>query len=836
MSNVETFGQPGSPLAEPGRLVPGSNQNALVTGVLPGAPSGGVLAITGSVARSYTAMPAVTVFQHGPDLTVGYIYTSGTGNPVLSLRVQFSRSDNAVLPNGTTFFFDSGWVTVDTANGSQGLYTINAIVAGIPTDTGTASVDPTLHLVATVLCSEEANHSTYTPSSSAAFDVQWGVSTLAWAQQPASLVSTPQITPTWVFSSTRGFPEGSWGVQLASLDGTSIFYDSSPIVGTQTSYGVPYNLVQETTYRITVSAWNANGVPAPPITALFLAGVALSVDTPIGGPLQRFLEMLAFQLNIDRSLAEQLRFVADPLRCPGNLLPALAQQLGVAYEAEMGMAQTRKLLSTVVHQYKIKGTAPGIEGISTAVTGWPAYAAVGPNLMLGANHLATVFPYSYPTLSTSLVEGTAGAPSVPSGYAGAHWPTAWPFTTTQPLPAWAVWANTAVSDSELELDSLQGSTPNMWGVPLSATLYSEISSGVYVWNGGIPGLQGTLYLDFWGLDGSQISGYDYGIGADFPESAWTQVVLDGGAVPAGTVWVSFRLYSNGAVSFPAGGLVVLAAPQIEADATLAPYSPPREIQISLGADRTNLFANPSFENGVTTGWSAVTNCSLLPVNGIAFQVPAVPNPGTWCLQVSSTAAGPMMIESALMPVEQALLYTASIYSQAEYTAEEVQVTLSGSNVGGAPVFQQFSGSTFLEEVGQWVRPYVQIDPGSQWTPGINQVSVQVAWLNTMAAGEIHYVDCALLEGVWALRPYFDADQWSNAPSGPDYFWTTASTKTGPSYYYKNYAAKLARLNSVLQGLTNDTTLAQQTPLTVTGFVPLGSQFSLLTGPQAISAP
>ena len=292
-----------------------------------------------------------------------------------SVRLQIVASDGRTAPNGSPYFYDSGWQNQTLASGSSSSFTVqNAYTAGIPCDTGSGSADPSLHLVAIISASIQAGGGgNFANGSSAAFDIQWGIPSIQWNPQPPTLVTTAQASITWAFTDSRGNAQGSYEIFLESLDGQTLYYDSGQTQGSgHGPMNVNYNLLPNTSYRIVLEAWNSNGIPSPTISTIVVGGTTRVSTIPIGGPLRRFLAMLAFQLDTSRTLAEQLRNVNNPMLCPGSFLPALAQELGVHYEADMGMTQTRKLLATIVHQYKIKGTYPGIAGISEAITGWPA--------------------------------------------------------------------------------------------------------------------------------------------------------------------------------------------------------------------------------------------------------------------------------------------------------------------------------------------------------------------------------------------------------------------------------------------------------------------------------
>lgn len=96
------------------------------------------------------------------------------------------------------------------------------------------------------------------------------------------------------------------------------------------------------------------------------------------GQLRRFLQIFSLGLNHVRGETESLGWLRSADTVSGGLLPFFAEDLGITYEPEIGMRQMRIWLRNAVYLYKIKGTRLGIEGVSTAMTGWGADAsAVG---------------------------------------------------------------------------------------------------------------------------------------------------------------------------------------------------------------------------------------------------------------------------------------------------------------------------------------------------------------------------------------------------------------------------------------------------------------------------
>lgn len=797
-----------------------------------------------SISPVITITPLGTVSTGGPQVTINYGYSQDAGLSQVMVRVVVLRSDHKRTPIGQQAFYDSGWVNSAVTSGGEGAVTLDFVEAGIPVDTGSQSKDPTLHLVVRIYSSPTTNPDNsgwWGMAESPAFDIQWGVSTLTWQLQPASLVTTPEVSMSWTFTATRGLTQGSYDVLLTSTDGAIIFYDSTTETGATDTFTIPYKLQADTSYRITVSASNTEGVPAIPLTTIIVAGQRALEVTQVGGPLARFLAMLSFQLDTVRTYAEQLRNVNDPMTVPGDLLPLLAQELGVAYEADMGMAQTRKLLSTVVHEYKVKGTSVGIAGIATAVTGWGASVEVGPNLVLNNDVTAALTTTIANLSAASVTTNGSGNPVIPAAYTGGHFPAAFPEAIpsgTSPVAAnaWFM-APTQTSSASMTWSTLIDTSPLHWGIPIppgSAT----VSAGIWIYSGGLT-VQPTMSfrLHFWNALGTSLGTLPSSPSTTtLSASAWTQFTQDAIAVPAGTVWASLELV-GGTVAMTATGVLILAAPQLEIGSTLDTYSQPRELQIILDADRVNLVENPSFESASTAGWSVNANCTITAISGTAYQVPAVPTPGTHSCQVTSVGVGPMSVISSLMPIDSALLYTGIAHLRPQSVPQPTQLGLLIFDVDGNQLLFldgtiELLGPINQEVEGIWVQDQVQVDPTLPLPDAAAQAQIVIHWLNTNGSGEVHLLDAIDFEEGWSIQPYFDAGLYnSDVPQAADYIWEDPGTPLGPSFYYRNFTNKITRLQAVLTGQP-DQVLGQKSPLSITGFLPAGASFSLVT-PQPV---
>jgi len=100
-------------------------------------------------------------------------------------------------------------------------------------------------------------------------------------------------------------------------------------------------------------------------------------------PLQRYLNLLGFQLDFLRTEIDTLLDVNNADRVSGALLPLLGYQLGMVKEPEIGMQQERALVGNAIHLYKLKGSGRGITEFSALLTSYPTMLAhKGYNLLL----------------------------------------------------------------------------------------------------------------------------------------------------------------------------------------------------------------------------------------------------------------------------------------------------------------------------------------------------------------------------------------------------------------------------------------------------------------------
>jgi phage tail-like protein len=802
----------------------------------------------------------------GPQLTVTYTPSNPQSDVERQHRFQLIQTSTGGVE------YDTGWSPSSVASGGTGTFVVNLVDQNLNLNTGTGGFYEVV-VWSSPSAATPTSGGWVAKATSSPFDVNWGDPALTWVIEPAAIVAVPLNSTTtlaisWAYSDPGGYAETAYQVVLSSPSGNQVFYDTSLVSGAGTTANVP-GVQANTSYLLTVTAYNSNGLESNVLEANFSTGQPISTAIS-GGFLARYLGIIGYELDTLRSKLEALRFVNDPMRCPGNLLPALAKQLGCNYEDDMGMNQLRMLLSTIVHQYKTKGTLPAIAGISTAVTGYASIAAVNTNLLLsstkpvymrsatsagtGVSFLDTYGswpasqspPTNYPTALASATGTIGGVGFTWNGAGSAPTAVTW---GTRPAPVGG--GLTATMNGA----AIAQSTVTGYGIPVRGL--NNVSFSFWVWIAGFSSsFNMSTQINFYDITGTALASSST-YATTLTQGAWTQVTAADVPVPAGACWAGVVMTPSSSPTFVAHTSVVYftgayfgGSATSAASSVPAVYQSPRAVNISLLSDRVNYLRNPSFEGleagttepptagGTTFNWAAV-NCTLAPSQAAVYQVPNVPNPGSWSCSVTASAAGSMSVTSGLTPINNGLLFTGSAYALSPGTVRSFEMVLMLYDAAGN-FLSSIPGNQTGEFLSEWVRGYVQVNPGAPLAPNVAQMALRITWLGC-AAGEVHYFDSALLEPVWALRPYFDAGLFDSATppiNATDYLWATtasvtvsgggaATVQAGPSYFYRNYARTLERLVSILAGNASQI-LGGTTPLSITGFVPLGTPYALVT--------
>lgn len=508
-------------------------------------------------------------------------------------------------------------------------------------------------------------------------------------------------------------------------------------------------------------------------------------------PLQRFLNLLGFQMDFIRTELESLMSANDPQNCSGALLPLLAHQMGLPNEPEMGMQQERQLIQNAVHLYKKKGSPGGIGEFCSILTGYAATVPShhGYNVLLcrddsiGETSIGTWQPWPPPYTHFPSPGGDVGLSldSNPNMLTG---PTA-VSGMTNPL-------NTYPSNFPSNLEPPYNSsgikvrgTGDLWittaRIPITDFMSSSYGPGhatfqIQIWS---PTAR-QVKLSLWG---------DAGTGTPVPIIAETQFTETQGQWVLMNISGPINPYSNGLNNpaqfywvFPvihilgAGteahyltlmGLWPCTPGQIGVDTSAYGYDYPRDVKTVLQPQAANLLSNPcttftridpttddivqigfdglsasadpktldvlsaensSFEGGTVGNWTVGANCTLTNQTTFA-QV------GTHSLRLVATGSGNMSA-NLTVPIPNLSAgqnFTAAASFRPGTTVRQVSLAVQWYDATST-LISTFTGNS-TEVTGGWVSP-----AASDIVPvGANSAVVQVSVINA-APGEAHYVD------------------------------------------------------------------------------------------------
>ncbi len=492
------------------------------------------------------------------------------------------------------------------------------------------------------------------------------------------------------------------------------------------------------------------------------------------GPLQRFFRGFGWAYDFIRTEYDSLMQIRDLDHVSGGLLPLFAQQFGITYEPELGMRQMRRWLRDTVYLYKVKGSRKGIEGLASAMTGWPATVTLGPNIL--------------PDTDTGTFTNSVG-----------YWlrdtPNSKPATLTfgEYGPAsfhdinYLRVESSDATDQSVQIATSLAADVKQYGIPV--TVGSVYTASIYS-RGNTATVPIVVKLHWYDKAGTLISTFS-STATTNTTTSWTRMTLANVTAPANSVWVIM------AVEIQSGTAAVdqfFDAAQLEQATAATDYGQPRNILIDLEGERVNLVPNPSFEIDLVT-WNNLTNATL------ARDTTQFRN-GVASMSLTAVAAGTMSahtLPADRIPVSPSATYTLSAYFRPDTTARNVRVYVRWYDSGSVYLSDSTYGAEVVQSMGVWTRAFATVtSPSNAAYAGV------VVQIMDSALGEIHFVDSVLFEKGNLLLDYFDG---SFLPVADHMF--EGTTHDSPTHYYRKRAVKNQRLGSVMKD-----------------YVPLGATFTL----------
>lgn len=485
-----------------------------------------------------------------------------------------------------------------------------------------------------------------------------------------------------------------------------------------------------------------------------------------GTQMSRFMSLFGFQADTVRSTYETLLSLHDPSKVPWRVLSLLCAELGVPYEPQLGLTNTRVLLTNAVHIHKTKGTIPGIEAFASSLTGWGTDVVQGINLMLDYN-------------DSSAEEGI-----------GNWWPKALCTLAQAPSSTLTPYVSPTgnLTQGSLALTSTAAGTCQARcggsrthgtlrdGVPVTAGQVYSLSGRV---NSGLVNNCGLAWFNSKGVFISLSTGT---APITAVTGAWSQLTAVNLTAPAGAYFATVHWTVDATA---AAQIAYSDAWQVEKSATASAFQEARQLQVLLDADRINEVTNPSFEVG-TTDWSIGATALAFPSTSITrLTSDSADIAGTCCAVVVTPGTneheGTTLSVTGLLPLQD---YTVSVWIKAISGSPIIIRARDTTNLGAVVE------STSVATGAGWVRKSLLI------TTGVLPATLTIAITTpvTLHVASTFRIDAVLVERGQALRDYFDAST-VGAHTG-DYFWAGVA-HASKSFLYRNYAAKTQRLGELL---------------------------------------
>lgn len=180
-----------------------------------------------------------------------------------------------------------------------------------------------------------------------------------------------------------GFPVNAWDgdILIDSINGEedNEYADQGPLLPAQFYYYsiFVFETIQYTwsraadTIGLSVKDYGNSARLYDFMPEIYKISSIYSVDTRFeNNDLKNFLALFGFQVNYIQTLTDLLVQRYNVEKVGGTLLPSLLKQLGIAYENEVGLQQSRILTRDAIQLYKDKGSSQGLREVIKAFSGY----------------------------------------------------------------------------------------------------------------------------------------------------------------------------------------------------------------------------------------------------------------------------------------------------------------------------------------------------------------------------------------------------------------------------------------------------------------------------------
>jgi hypothetical protein len=610
-------------------------------------------------------------------------------------------------------------------------------------------------------------------------------------------------------------PSGTWdylrivrnpiGFPIKADDGDVLFED--PKETARTTYldqgaipnnvrlkqGVPYYysvFVRESTYKTWSKAGNAIGISVKDYntnkTMYDYLPTILTSQVPYSNSieqdnltLKKFLGLFSLHLDLYKTQAENVHNRYNISDINGSLVPVFMKQLGLNYEPELGLKQSRIYLRNAIRLYQTKGSKLGVEEYVKAYAGYDNTVNMGRNLMLDYNDSSFEESIgSWVSISNAgLIRNTTVTP-----YAETLSQSSFPNKQKGVLAV----NNTSGSSATVAFKC--GITnPITQGIPVKAGLTYTLSAYT---TAGTTGRAITSSIVWYNKNGTLISTKTSTSPTTNSNTAFATRLSLSGQAPAGSVYAvpGFSIASVG--NLASNEKHYFDAIQFENSSSATYFQDARQIEITLKATRINELLNPNFET-TTDNWT-VTNGTFL-LTTAESETPGgdyiEPISGGG-LEVYSSSPGNVTVTSSTMAVYPGTDYTFSIYASSYLTGKTYPSNVFIKWYDNTSTLISTSSSTTANITLPFTRPYVTaVSPN-------NAVSAKVGFIWTSGTtGQEILLDAALFEKSSFVNEFFDGSHGSTSLT--DLFWEGNVPNSGRSHYYQNRYAVQSRVVATL---------------------------------------
>ena len=482
--------------------------------------------------------------------------------------------------------------------------------------------------------------------------------------------------------------------------------------------------------------------------------------------LKDFLRLFAFEYDLEKTFAMNLMYSYDTSFVDGRYIPQLMKQLGLNFEPEIGLKQSRVLLRNAMKIYKTKGSRDGLITYLKAFTGYDLDLKNGKNLLLDKNCSSFEETTGFWTATGATLNQAGNGTYGISAYTEPLSPPSYPNKTKGFLRVVSTVANNITMNCG-------DSAPITRGVPVTAgetytfSIYAQAATTARTT---------TLSIKWYNSRGTYLS-TSTGTGVSVTTSVWgTRPTVSGLAPATATFAVPVISIASAAV----GNTFYFDAAQFEKSNSVTYFEEARAVKITFKANRINEFKNPNFESN--TQWTA-TGGNLLTASSIS---PSIPTKLADALVLRPTAVGTLAkVNSEQVAVSAPLpdFYTVSMHVRflnegANPTANDT-VTLkvrwyNSSNT----LLQTDTGLTAAASTTAWSHLVSVAYAPANAAYGI----ASVEWTPAASTSVSLIVDEAMFERSAFLNEYFDGG--TGVSSLDNLFWE-GTVNASRSHLYSN---------------------------------------------------